>query len=149
MFKDAGKAIRPIRNKLALRPLPCTMLALLLSAAAAAADSLAGTARVIDGATLVIEGVLVRLAGVDAPPITTICTRSIDGGPQALPDLRDAVSYPCGQEAADRLRAIVSDEILICRRQGSDDRGRILVRCSTPAVPDIGAALTEPEPVAR
>ena len=149
MFKEAGEAIRSIRNKLALCSLPCTMLALLLSAAAAVADPLVGTARVIDGATLVIEGVIVRLAGVDAPPMMTICTRSVDGRPQALPDLRDAVSYPCGQEAADRLQAIVGDEILICRQQGSDNRGHVLVRCSTPVVPDIGAALTKPESVAR
>jgi endonuclease YncB( thermonuclease family) len=89
---------------------------------------LEGATRVVDGDSLVIGGVSVRLKGIDAPEIRQSCRRS-------------GMDWRCGQEAADRLRAIVESATLQCRRIGEDRNGRTLARCRADGEPDIAARL--------
>lgn len=89
---------------------------------------LRGETRVIDGDTLVIGGMMVRLKGIDAPEIRQLCRR---GGAE----------WRCGLEAAERLRALADGAILHCTRVGTDRNGRALAVCRTSGQADIGARL--------
>jgi endonuclease YncB( thermonuclease family) len=116
------------------------VLALFLSLGTAAAEPLTGRAHVVDGATLDIAGVMIRLAGVDAPARTEICTRPVGAGPQALPWLA-AAPYPCGYERAQALEKLLGNRTVTCTPRGRDARNRVVATCSAGDIPDIGAAL--------
>jgi endonuclease YncB( thermonuclease family) len=77
-----------------------------------------GTARVIDGDTLAIDGVRVRLEGIDAPEAGQTC--AVRG--QAEP-------WPCGTDATRTLRALTAGQSTTCERVGTDSYGRMLGRC--------------------
>lgn len=96
---------------------------------APAAGSVAGTARVIDGDTLVVGTVTVRLHGIDAPEMGQIC-RDVEG-----------VGTDCGAVARDRLSELADGVAVECRGETSDGYGRRLAVCATAGVPDLGAAL--------
>ena len=78
-----------------------------------------GTARVIDGDTIVVGDVKVRLEGIDAPELGQTC----GGGWLA--------SWPCGQEAASHLSRLVRDRVVHCDSLGTDAYGRMLGSCTT------------------
>lgn len=78
-----------------------------------AADGL----RVVDGDGLHLNGVSVRLWGIDAPEITQSCERA--GGP-----------YPCGKLARDYLVALVQGRPVTCETINTDPYGRQVSRCS-------------------
>ena len=105
------------------------VLALLLSAVPATANELVGVASVIDGDTLEIRGVRIRLHGIDAPESRQLCRRN------------SGEEWRCGQQAAlalsDRIGRLtvscaVSDvdrydrAIAVCA-QGNEDLNRWLV----------------------
>lgn len=116
------------------------MLNLALWTGDAAADPLTAPARVLDGATIEVAGVIVKLSGVTAPTRTEICTRSIGAGTHALPWLA-RVPYPCGYEAVNALQKLIGDRVVICHPQGYDGQGHVVAWCSTGDIPDIAAAL--------
>jgi endonuclease YncB( thermonuclease family) len=89
---------------------------------------LRGETRVVDGDSLVIGGVVVRLKGIDAPEMRQVCRR---GGAE----------WRCGLEAAERLRALVDGANLRCTRAGEDRNGRVLAVCRAAGDVDIGARL--------
>ncbi len=95
------------------------LLAILILAipAAAAAQSVSGPASVIDGDSLTVSGVEVRLFGVDAPEGKQTCDR-------------DGQAWPCGEAAAQQLRDLVVGKHVVCRGQGRDTFGRVLAVCS-------------------
>ena len=98
-------------------------LALLLALAAVdlvarlEADILAGPARIVDGDTIEIADVNIRLAALDAPERTQRCT-----------DARGE-EYGCGTAATDYLRFLIDGRDVTCRGRGRDRYGRMIGDC--------------------
>lgn len=78
-----------------------------------------GQARAIDGDTLDVGGVRVRLEGIDAPEMAQTCNRKWWG------------TWACGQYAAEILQRLIADRDVECRSRGRDTYGRMLGECST------------------
>ncbi len=76
-----------------------------------------GPARVLDGDTLNMEGVRIRLFGVAAPESGQTCTRA------------DGSSWPCGNAAREALQQKIGEKPVSCRRRDVDDYGRIVAVC--------------------
>ena len=81
-----------------------------------AADPIVGTARVVDGDTMVIADGDIRLFGIDAPELSQMCDRN-------------GQKWNCGQEAARRLSDLVAGRTVACSGQGTDKFGRTVARC--------------------
>lgn len=96
-----------------------TLLPLLVLAfpVAAAAQAVSGPASVIDGDSLTVSGVEVRLFGIDAPEGKQTCER-------------EGKAWACGEAAAQQLRDLVDGKPVYCRGQGKDTYGRVLAVCS-------------------
>lgn len=75
-----------------------------------------GTARVIDGDSIVVDGREIRLKGIDAPELAQICHR--DGNP-----------WRCGEEAQRQLRFFVRGGDVECEGSEYDQHGRLLGVC--------------------
>lgn len=88
-----------------------------------------GTARVIDGDSIAVGGVEIRLKGIDAPEAAQAC-----GG--------EGARWPCGMEAAGRLAGRLHGESVECSGTGHDVHGRLLVRCRAGET-DINAWMVE------
>lgn len=88
---------------------------------------IAGTARIIDGDSLVVAGVEIRLYGIDAPEYRQYCFRR--GRPWA-----------CGIDATRTLRALIANRPVACRAREEDRYGRTVAACSV-AGSDLGAAM--------
>lgn len=84
----------------------------------ASAETVSGTATVIDGDTLEVDGRRVRLFGIDAPELSQTCAR-------------DGEDWACGEEAAGQLRALVGSGPVHCRGDEVDQYARLLAVCST------------------
>lgn len=93
----------------------------------AAALTLSGTARVVDGDTLVIGGEHVRLFGIDAPELAQTCERS-------------GKAWPCGDWAKTTLEDRLKGRQIACRGNSRDRYGRLLATCDL-AGADLGGAL--------
>ena len=89
--------------------------------------ALSGTARVVDGDTLVVAGRTIRLEGIDAPEARQTCER-------------DGHAWACGAQAAHELRLMVQGRAVTCRASDQDRYGRSLARCEAGGE-DLGAAL--------
>jgi endonuclease YncB( thermonuclease family) len=82
-----------------------------------------GKAWVIDGDTVVISDVHIRLEGIDAPETDQTCTDA------------NGKSWPCGQTATRELRGFIGG-------RGAEDRyGRTLAVCKLPDGSDVNAWL--------
>ena len=104
-------------------------VALLVSAPAVFAETstVTGQARVIDGDTLSVAGVRIRLEGIDAPELAQQCTHA--GRP-----------WNAGKIARQRLAGLVADRTVTCRAFGRDGYGRLIARCQA-AGRDLGGEL--------
>lgn len=103
------------------------VLSAMIAMPAMAAESLAGRARVVDGDTLQVEGVKVRLFGVDAPELDQTCDR-------------DGQVWECGQAARIALADIVGRHRVVCAVQTVDRYGRDVAVCTADGE-DVGAHL--------
>lgn len=92
-----------------------------------AVEAIEGYARVSDGDSLVINGLRIRLEGIDAPELQQTC-------------IRNGADYPCGQLARDALAAMVASRVVACESGGQDRYGRMLARCEAGGQ-DIAAAM--------
>lgn len=79
-------------------------------------DSLAGQAYVIDGDTVILNKVHIRLLGIDAPEMAQSC-QTADR------------SYFCGREARTALNTRINGAAIRCEKDGIDKYGRDLGRC--------------------
>lgn len=104
--------------------LACTVA---LLPAMAAAQTLSGSARIVDGDTLEVAGQRIRLWGIDAPERGQTC-----GG-------RDGRIYECGRDAAAVLAELARGRV-VCEPRERDRYGRIVAVCRTDAG-DLGAAM--------
>jgi endonuclease YncB( thermonuclease family) len=84
---------------------------------ALASEPLSGRAIVVDGDTLKLDGVPVRLFGIDAPERNQTCR-----------DSRGA-DYRCGVRATDALASRLGDRIVRCEPRERDHYDRIVAVC--------------------
>ena len=101
------------------------MLGLALPAGAA---QLTGRARVIDGDTIALGVVKVRLHGVDAPEMAQSCRRAGE-------------SWACGRAARKTLEQLAGGARVRCTPVDVDRYGRIVAQCAAGGIDDLGAAL--------
>lgn len=119
-------ALAAITLSLALPPIPSV------------AQDVSGPARVSDGDTLNLTGVLVRLYGIDAPELKQTCMRG-DG------------RWACGREAADKLAALIDGQTVRCEQRDIDGYGRTVAMCRvgrtdlSAAIVDAGLAVALPK----
>ena len=78
---------------------------------------MSGEASVVDGNTLVVGGVELRLYGADAPGIAQSC--SSDGRP-----------YECGRQAASALLHQIAGRTVSCTGRAREEGGRVLAVCA-------------------
>ena len=91
---------------------------------ALALAEIAGTARVIDGDSLEINGERIRLHGIDAPEARQLCR--LDGKP-----------WRCGQDATNALAGKIDRQRVTCREVDGRRRGRMVATCTVAGV-DLG-----------
>jgi endonuclease YncB( thermonuclease family) len=111
------------------------LLAVALAASVAAifrptGRQIAGDVVVVDGDTLRMGDLHIRLKGLDAPEMKQICAGA------------DGVAYACGRVARDALVKLVAGRVPRCRIGGRDRYQRSLATCFVGET-DIGAALVE------
>ena len=94
-----------------------SLLAILLFffSGVAAAD-ITGSAYVIDGDTIDISGVRIRLNGIDTPEIEQICRTN-------------GLIWPCGVEATKLMRHLTKDKTVTCIGNTKDQYGRLIANC--------------------
>jgi len=87
------------------------------AAIAQAPQHIIGQARVVDGDTIEIGSIRIRLWGIDAPE-------------SAQPCQTDRASYDCGAEAKKQLQRLVLGKSVDCVRRTLDRYGRIVALCT-------------------
>ncbi|WP_439573681.1 thermonuclease family protein [Phreatobacter sp.] len=124
------------RQRPAQRGLPTYVLLAFIAAATGLAyyltssqtpASVTGRARVIDGDSLAVGGVEVRLHGIDAPELFQRC-------------LRAGRDVQCGREALRHLVALIAGQPVTCERRDIDRFGRMVATCRIDGV-DLGRAM--------
>lgn len=88
------------------------LLIFLILPSFATAGTIAGHARVVDGDTLAIGDIRVRLDGIDAPETSQTC----DG-------------MPCGRHATDALRHMIGGTSVVCHGSTWDAYDRLIAEC--------------------
>lgn len=81
------------------------------------AETLVGRAQAVDGDTLIINEMKIRLDGIDAPETNQFCLDAFDQ------------LYPCGLLARDQLNKRIGRSIIVCESEGKDRYGRFLSAC--------------------
>ena len=97
------------------------------AAPVAGRDDIVGLARVIDGDSLVVAGVEIRLYGIDAPEYRQIC-------------LRGRRPWACGIDATYALRTMIGSRRVACASREQDRYGRTIAVCSAGGV-ELNAAM--------
>jgi endonuclease YncB( thermonuclease family) len=92
------------------------LILFLLIPSAALADSWSGTAQIVDGDTIWIDGVRLRLNDIDAFESAQICSR-------------DGHEYECGSRATEALRGMIAGQPVHCHGLTRDRYRRPLVVC--------------------
>jgi len=103
-----------------MRRFLCLLLVLTVTAARA-------ETRVVDGDTLRVDGVVMRLWGIDAPERRQTCSN-------------DAGDYACGERAASHLLALVTGHSVACKARNRDRYGRTIAACRSDDR-DLGSAM--------
>ena len=92
-------------------------LSLLLLTSPAAAATLTGKADIVDGDTIRVGGIPVRLYGIDAPESRQTCDRS-------------GMTYACGKQATEVLAKLIARVEVQCEIVGKDSYNRALGVCT-------------------
>ena len=77
---------------------------------------LIGQATVIDGDTLKIGQIPIRIHGIDAPEKNQVC-------------IKESISWSCGVEATKLMRSLVMGSEVSCEKLDQDRYGRVVGRC--------------------
>jgi endonuclease YncB( thermonuclease family) len=80
-------------------------------------NEIVGAARVIDGDTVSVGDVRIRLEGIDAPESAQTCQRRWQG------------NWPCGSAATTALQNLIGHNAIRCERHGLDKYHRVLGVC--------------------
>ena len=105
------------------------VIALALTPLSASAQDISGSGRAMDGDSLDMAGIVVRLHGVDAPELNQTCAR-------------EGQSWACGKEASAKLAQLVNGAELRCEQRDVDDYDRIVASCTARQI-DLGQAMVE------
>ena len=106
---------------------------LVISAVPARTQDISGPARVIDGDTIVIDGQIIDLYGVDAPEL------DFNGVEQTC--LSDGQTYRCALVAAGRLAEKIAGRTVSCEAHAKDTEGHLLASCYTEKREDLAGWL--------
>ena len=87
-----------------------------LNGSASSEADLSGQARVIDGDSILVGRVEVRLHGIDAPEAKQTC-------------VLDGVRWPCGRQATRALRNLIEGRVVVCDERDRDNYGRVVAVC--------------------
>ena len=98
-------------------------------APAAPRAPIVGPAWIVDGDSIRINGVSIRLEGIDAPEWDQTCTDS--GGK----------TWACGRAATRELKARAGGRMLTCQPKVIDRYGRVVATCALPDGSDVNAWL--------
>jgi endonuclease YncB( thermonuclease family) len=90
---------------------------------------IAGPAWIVDGDSIRIGGVSIRLEGIDAPEWDQSCTDA------------NGKAWLCGQAATRRLREHARGQSLTCAPRAHDRYGRVVASCTMPDGLDLNAWL--------
>ena len=91
-------------------------LILLATGSTDAQADVTGPARIVDGDTLVVRNVKIRLHGIDAPERKQSCQTG-------------ASDYPCGQNATRALDKLIGSSVVRCVEKDRDRYGRVVAVC--------------------
>jgi endonuclease YncB( thermonuclease family) len=94
------------------------LAALLFVGNAHASELITGVARIVDGDTLVVGDIKVRLEGIDAPETDQLCLDA------------HSVKWTCGIAARDQLVSHIDNRPIQCKPTGSDRYSRTLAVCT-------------------
>lgn len=100
----------------------------MIAAAILAASLLSGEATAVDGDTLRLGTIRVRIFGIDAPESHQRCS------------LKSGADYACGERAALFLAGAVYGRSIVCEAKDRDRYGRTVALCRAGGV-DLGQAL--------
>ncbi|WP_034449291.1 thermonuclease family protein [Bartonella quintana] len=89
-----------------------------------------GNALVIDGDSIMVSSVMIRLAGIDAPELHQFCGTK-------------KTRYPCGLEAKKYLEQLIKNQPVTCHLYKKDKYHRILATCKTKQVSNINATIVQ------
>lgn len=92
--------------------------------------SIEGQAFVIDGDSIMISSIMIRLAGIDAPELNQFCGKK-------------EAHYPCGLEAKKYLERLIANQPVRCYWHKKDKYRRILATCKTKQISNINATLVQ------
>lgn len=92
------------------------VLIILATLMPAVAETVTGRGAALSGGIVEVNGVPLRLQGIDAPGIDLTCRR-------------DGFTIPCGQQAALALRDIIGQRTVTCEMMSRDDAARMLATC--------------------
>jgi endonuclease YncB( thermonuclease family) len=90
---------------------------------------IAGAARVIDGDSIVVAGIEIRIYGIDAPEYRQTCSKS-------------GRLWACGIAATEMMRSLVAGREIRCRPREQDRYGRTVAICYAGGL-DLGAAMVK------
>lgn len=94
------------------------MVGISVSCSETFAQNLSGQASVIDGDTVEIHGMRIRLWGIDAPESSQLCRGD------------DSLQYRCGAKAANELDAFITGRAASCVPVSLDAYDRTVATCS-------------------
>ena len=103
-----------------------------LVAPPAAAETIAGLVRVIDGDTIDVGAVRVRLHGIDAPEDDQPC------------DAASGAAWPCGAWVTAEVHRLFQGRRAVCERMDTDRYGRAVARCGVEGLDAIAVAKEGP-----
>lgn len=93
-------------------------------------NSVEGKALIIDGDSIMISSIKIRLVGIDAPELHQFCGKK-------------NARYPCGLEAKKYLEQLLENQNVTCHWHKTDKYHRILATCKTNQVRNINATLVQ------
>lgn len=110
-------------------PMRILFFAAALIATSVQGQTISGSAEIIDGDSLWVSGISVRLFGIEAPEGKQTCNRW-------------GSAWSCGEEAATQLRTLIDGNPIECRGRDIDTYGRTLAVCSVADI-EIKRAMVE------